>query len=309
MMRVLITGGTGLIGRALSADLVVDGHEVIVLSRSPERATDVPEGVRVEGWDARTAEGWGHLADGADAIVNLAGANIAGEGFFPSRWTEERKALIRDSRVNAGRAVVEAVEQASQKPGVVIQSSGIGYYGFSGNKEVDETAEPGDDFLARLAAEEWEPSTAAVEDMGVRWVIIRSGAVLDANEGALLRLLLPFRLFVGGPMGSGKQWFPWIHRDDEAKAIRFLIEHPEASGPFNLISPNPVTNGQFARALGRVMGRPSFVPVPGFAMKLAFGQVTDVLLEGQRGVPKRLLDLGFEFQFPVAEAALKDLIG
>jgi uncharacterized protein (TIGR01777 family) len=307
-MRVVITGGTGLVGRALSANLASDGHEVIVLSRSPERATHLPDGVRAERWDARTAEGWGHVADGADAIVNLAGANLAGEHFFPSRWTDERKRLIRDSRVHAGQAVVQAVEQANQKPGVVVQASGIGYYGPSGDEIITEDAPAGHGFLARFAAEDWEPSTSAVEAIGVRRVVVRSAGVLDPNEGALWRLLLPFRLFVGGPMGSGDQWFPWIHIEDEAQAIRFLIEHEEAGGPFNLVAPEPLTNAQFARALGRVMGRPSWIPIPGFALKLAFGEVASVLLEGQRALPKRLQELGFEFRFPTAEAALKDLL-
>jgi uncharacterized protein (TIGR01777 family) len=307
-MRVIITGGTGLIGSALSADLAADGHEVIVLSRSPERVAGLPGGVRAECWDARTSDGWVHLADGADAIVNLAGASLAGEGFLPSRWTDERKRLIRDSRVHAGHAVVQAVEQAVQKPGVLIQASGIGYYGFRGDEEVTEDDPAGDDFLARLAHEDWEPSTAPVEDMGVRRAIIRSGAVLDGREGALPRLALPFRLFVGGPMGSGKQWMSWIHLADEVAAIRYLIEQSTASGPFNLVAPNPLTNAQFSSTLGRVLGRPSFVPLPGFAMRLAFGEVSGVLLEGQRAVPRRLLNLGFTFRFPEAEAALENAL-
>jgi uncharacterized protein (TIGR01777 family) len=307
-MRVVITGGTGLIGRALSANLASDGHEVIVLSRSPERALHLPVGVRAERWDTRTADGWGHLANGAGAIVNLAGANLAGEHFFPSRWTDERKRLIRDSRVNAGRAIVQAVAQADQKPGVVVQASGIGYYGSCGDEIITEDAPAGHDFLARLVVEDWEPSTAAVEEMGVRRVVARSAGVLDPNEGALWRLLLPFRLFVGGPMGSGKQWFPWIHIQDEARALRFLIDNDQASDAFNLTAPYPLTNAGFAKVLGQAMGRPSWIPVPGFALKLAFGQVTGVLLDGQRAVPKRLLDLGFEFRFPTANAALKDLL-
>jgi uncharacterized protein (TIGR01777 family) len=307
-MRFVISGGTGLIGRALSANLASDGHEVIVLTRSIERATRLPAGVRAELWDARSAKGWGQLADGAGAIVNLAGANLAGERFFPSRWTEERKRLIRDSRVSAGRAVVQAVAQADQKPGVVVQASGVGYYGPCGDEVISEDALAGRDFLARLAAEDWEPSTAAIEEMGVRRIVVRTAAVLDPNEGALWRLLLPFRLFVGGPMGSGKQWFPWIHIQDEARAIRFLIENREASGAFNLAAPEPVTNAQFARELGQALSRPSWMPVPGFALKLAFGQVASVLLEGQRAVPRRLLDLGFEFRFATAKAALKDLL-
>lgn len=307
-MRVLITGGTGLIGRALSTDLISEGYHVIVLSRSPQGAVGLPAGVQVEQWDARTADGWAHLADGADAIVNLAGANLAGTGFFPSRWTEERRRGIRDSRLNAGRAVVHAVEQARQKPRVVIQASGVGYYGETGDQKLDEDAPSGGGFLARLAAEDWEPATAPVEQLGVRRVVIRSGAVLSTEDGALPRLLLPYRLFVGGPMGNGRQWLSWIHLQDEAAAIRFLIENEEASGPLNLTAPEPMTNAEFGKTIGRVMGRPSFVPVPAFAMRLAFGEVSSVVLEGQRAVSKRLLDLGFTFRFPDAESALRDLL-
>jgi uncharacterized protein (TIGR01777 family) len=306
-MRVIITGGTGLIGQALSANLAADAHDVVILSRAPERATSVLEGVRMERWDASTAEGWMPLVEGADAIVNLAGSNLSGTGFFPSRWTDERKRLIRDSRVKAGEAIVEAVAQAADKPQVVIQASGVGYYGAHGDEILTEDAPAGNDYLASLAAQDWEPSTAAVEDMGVRRAIIRSGAVLDTKEGALPRLLLPFRLFAGGPMGSGKQWLSWIHREDEAAAIRFLIENERASGPFNLTAPAPSTNAEFGRTIGRMMGRPYWIPVPGFALRLAFGEVTGVVLEGQRAIPQRLLDLGFNFQFPDAEAALKDL--
>jgi len=308
-MRILITGGSGLIGRALSAELISRGHEVIVLSRSPERASGLPGGVKVVRWDARTSEGWGHLADGAGAIVNLAGASIAGEGFFPSRWTNEQRRIIRESRLNSSSAVVEAIEQAERKPGVLIQASGVGYYGFHGDEILTEEDGPGDDWAARFTAEEWEPSTAPVEQMGVRRVVARIGIVLSGEEGALPRLLLPFRLFVGGPMGSGRQWYSWISLQDEARALRFLIETEEARGAFNLTAPNPVTNRKFARIIGRVMRRPSFIPVPGFAMRLAFGEVAEVVLQGQRAFPQRLIDLGFEFRHPQAEAALRDLLG
>jgi len=309
MARVLIPGGSGLIGRALSAELAAHGYKVVVLSRTPERVGTLPEGARAVEWDARTAEGWGKLADGAHAIVNLTGASIAGEGFFPSRWSDEQRRVIRESRLNSGRAVVEAVAQAEQKPAVVVQASGVGYYGFHGDEVLTEEAGPGDDWAARFTAEEWEPSTAPVEEMGVRRVVARTGIVLSTDEGALPRLLLPFRLFVGGPLGSGKQWYSWIHLRDEARALRFLIENEEASGAFNLTAPNPVTNGELAKRIGRVMGRPSFIPVPGFAMRLAFGEVAEVVLQGQRVVPQGLLDLGFEFDFPVAEGALQDLLG
>jgi uncharacterized protein (TIGR01777 family) len=200
------------------------------------------------------------------------------------------------------------VEGAKVKPIVVIQASGVGYYGPTGDEIVAEDTPPGDDFLATLASEEWEPSTAPVERMGVRRAIIRSGAVLDAKEGALPRLILAYRLFVGGYLGTGKQWLPWIHRQDEAAAIRFLIENEEASGPFNLTAPETLTHAEFGKVAGRVMGRPSYMRIPGFALRLAFGEVSKVVLEGQQAIPKRLQELGFNFRFPDAEAALRDLL-
>lgn len=306
-MRIIITGGTGLIGRALTDELVQHEHEVIILSRSPERAGGFPAGVEVVGWDARTADGWGHLADGAGAIVNLAGASIAGQGFLPQRWTPERRRVIRDSRLNAGRAVVEAVEAAEDKPQVVIQSSAIGYYGPRGSEIVTEASEPGDDFLAQLCVD-WEAATEAVEDVGVRRAIIRTGIVLSTEDGALPRMLLPYKIFVGGPFGDGRQYMSWIHLADEAAAIRFLIENQAASGPFNLTAPNPLTNAEFGQVLGRVLNRPSWLPVPGFAMRLLFGEVATVVLDGQRVLPERLKELGFSFQFPTAEEALKDTL-
>jgi len=307
-LKVIITGGTGLIGRELSADLAADGHEVIVLSRAPETSEGLPAGVRAERWDGRTADGWASLADGADAVVNLAGASISGEGLLPSRWTDERKRLIRESRLNAGRAVVDAVRQTSRKPHAVIQASGVGIYGPRGDDPVAEDGPVGQDFLASFAANEWETSTATVEAMGVRRAIIRSGVVLSKAGGALRPMLLQFRLFAGGPIGSGKQWLSWIHAKDEARAIRFLIENQSAAGPFNLSAPQAVTNVQFARTLGRVMRRPSWLPLPGIAMRAAFGQVSGLLLTGQRVVPRHLLDLGFRFRFPDLEEALRDAL-
>ena len=301
-MRVIITGGTGLIGRALVENLASGGHEVVVLSRAPERTTGLPAGVRAERWDARTADGWVHLADGADAIVNLAGENLSA-----GRWTDEQKRRIQDSRLLAGQAVVQAVEQASRKPGVVIQASGIGYYGPCGDKEITEDAAPGRDWLAQVAVQ-WEDSSAAVEAMGVRRAVARTGVVLSTQGGALPRMMLPFQLFVGGPLGGGKQWFPWIHLQDEAAAIRFLIDTNAAAGPFNLAAPHPLTNAQFSRVLGQVMGRPAIIPAPAFVLRALFGEMATLLLDGQRGVPKRLLELGFQFRFTQAEAALRDLL-
>jgi hypothetical protein len=302
-MRVIITGGTGLIGRALSETLATDGHEVVVLTRSPDKTKGMPKGVQLQKWDGATPAGWGHLVDGAGAIVNLAGAGIA-----DSRWSKERKQAIRQSRVAAGNAVTEAIKGAANKPQVLIQSSAVGYYGgATGNELVTEAHSPGGDFLAKVCFD-WEISTAGVSRLGVRRAVVRTGIVLSMAGGAFPKQLLPFKLYAGGPVGSGKQWMPWIHIDDEVRAIQFLIANPQAEGPFNLVAPNPVTNKEFGKLIGEVMGRPSFMPAPDFALKTVFGEMSTILLEGQRVVPKKLLDLGFEFRYPTARAALVALL-
>ncbi len=306
-MRVIITGGTGLIGRALANNLAHDHHEVIVLSRNTNKTSGLDGGVKVVKWDGRTAEGWGSLADGAGAIVNLAGESIAGEGFPPSRWTKERKKRIIDSRINAGKAVLEAISAATKKPDVLIQASAVGYYGTHGDEPITEEHAPGSDFLATTCVQ-WEAVTAPVEKMGVRRAIIRTGILLSTKGGVLPQLSLPFKLFAGGPIGSGKQQMPWIHIDDEIGAIRFLIDNADASGAYNLSAPEVVNNETLAKILGRVMKRPSFLTAPGFAFKLAFGELAILLLEGQRAIPKRLEEAGYPFKFTQPEPALKDLI-
>ncbi len=301
-MRVIITGGSGLLGRALARNLVADGYEVIVLSRGPQRVAGLPDGVRVQGWDGRTAEGWGHLAEGAHAIINLAGESIAG-----GRWTAERKRAIVQSRTDAGGAVVQAVRTAAIKPQVVIQASGVGYYGPHGDEVLTEAAGPGSDFGAQVCIQ-WEAATAPVEALGVRRAVIRTGVVLSPDALALQRLMLPYRFFVGGPLGSGRQWFSWIHVADYVAGVRFLMDRTDASGAFNLSAPAPLRNAEFGAVLGRVMGRPSWFPVPALAMRLLFGEMATVLLDGQRVIPQRLLDLGFRFRFGEAEQALRDLL-
>lgn len=302
-MRVIITGGTGLIGRALTDSLAADGHTVTVLTRNPDRPLNLPEGVTAVKWDAATAAGWGHLADGADAIVNL-----AGEGIADGRWSDERKRAIYTSRVDAGKAVMEAVAAAGKKPAVLVQSSAVGYYGPRGAETLTEQSGPGSDFLAQVCFD-WEASTAGADRLGIRRPVIRTGIALSNAGGAWPRIVLPFKMFAGGPIGSGSQYWPWIHIDDEVRAIRFLLERPDATGPFNLSAPTPLTNKEFAKEIGRVMGRPAFMPAPGAALKLAFGEMSTVLLDGQRAVPKRLLDLGFTFTYPTAEAAIRQLTG
>jgi uncharacterized protein (TIGR01777 family) len=302
-VRVVVTGGTGLIGRALVARLAADGHEAVVLSRHPDGAGGLPAGVRVVGWDARTARGWGELVDGAGAVVNLAGASIAGTGLPPRRWTAARKQLIRQSRIDAGRAVVEAVTAAADRPGVLIQASGVGYYGVHGDEEITEEHPPGTDFLAGTC-QPWEDSTRPVEELGVRRCVIRSGVVLSRSGGSLPVIALPFRLFAGGRIGSGRQQFPWIHLDDAVAAITFLIGTPTAAGPVNLTAPNPVTNAQFGRALAAALHRPYWLPTPAAAMRLAFGELSTIVLDGQRAVPHRLTELGFQFRYPDVGPAL-----
>ncbi|HVR11833.1 MAG TPA: TIGR01777 family oxidoreductase, partial [Thermoanaerobaculia bacterium] len=279
---------------------------VIVLSRDPERVRGLPAGVRAARWDGRTAAGWEPLLAAGSAVLNL-----AGEGIAAGRWNAERKRRIRDSRVDAGQAVVEAVRLAAaagRAPAVVLQASGVGYYGDSGDREIGEDHPSGADFLGEVSVA-WEASSAAVEALGVRRAVLRTGVVLDPAGGALAKLLPPFRLGIGGPLGGGGQWFPWIHRDDEVGAILFLLATPAASGPFNLCAPQPVTSRDFARALGRQLHRPSLLPVPAPLLRLAVGELADAaLLRSQRALPRRLLAAGYRFRFPDLARALADLV-
>jgi len=300
--RVLITGGTGLIGRALATALAASGHDVVLLSRSPDRAEALPANVRAARWDGTTASGWQDLADGALAIVNLAGENIGG-----GRWTAAAKRRIVESRTRAGAAVAAAVAAARRKPRMLLQASAVGYYGNCGDHLLPESAGPGTGFLAATCVA-WEASTFAVEAAGVRRAVARSGVVLSMAGGALPKLVLPFRLFAGGPMGDGRQWMPWIHLADEVRALQFLIEDERAAGAFNLCGPAPERNADFGRAIGDVLHRPSFMPAPAFALKAALGEMSTIVLEGQRCVPERLLALGFGFEHAELRPALADLL-
>lgn len=302
-MQIVITGGTGTIGRRLVQHLLQFGHVVKVVSRQPYKPANLPAKIVFASWDGKSAEGWGSLIEGADAVVNLAGAGIADE-----TWTDTRKKEIEESRVKAGQAVVEAIRAASAKPKVLIQASAVGYYGAQNNdKVITEEHPPANDFLGQTC-QAWENSTKEAETLGVRRVVIRTGVVLDMQGGALPRLVFPFRFFAGGPIGSGQQWFPWIHYCDEVEAIRFLIHNEAASGPFNLTAPNPVRSHELAKAIGKVLKRPAFVPAPAFAFKTMFGEMSTVLLDGQQAVPKRLQEVGYQFKFPHIETALRDVL-
>jgi uncharacterized protein len=300
-MKILIAGGTGLIGKALAEDLTRRGHQVWALSRHPEQG-NMP-GVQTVGWDAKTAQGWENLAAESDAIINLAGANI---GERP--WTNERKRLIHDSRVDAGQAIVAALEEAGQRPRVLLQIAGVGYYGVHGDEPLDENAGPGSDYLSRVAVD-WEDATQAVESLGVRRVVMRTGVVLAQKGGVLDPFILQNRLFAGGPLGSGRQWISWIHIVDLMRAFNFFLESQQARGVFNVTSPEPVTNAAFGRMVAQVMHRPFWAPAPAFALRTVLGEMSTLVLDGQRVLPKRLLEMGFQFEFGELRRALEDLLG
>lgn len=300
-MKVVISGGTGMIGKALAEELTSAGHEVVILTRGGVAGDTAKPGIRYARWDGASVSDWGYEINGADAVVNLAGENLSA-----GRWTKQQKQQIINSRVSAGNALTDAIRKAVKKPAVFIQASGSGAYGTSESSVFSESDNYGDDFLAGVTRT-WEDSTKLLESMGVRRVIIRSGVVLAQGKGALKLMLLPFRLFVGGSLGSGRQWLSWIHLRDEVKAIRFLIENPKASGVFNL-SAEPVTNQQFARAAGETLRRPTILRVPGFILRVLLGDMSTMVLEGQNVSSKKLRDLGFEFLYPKIEVALDDLV-
>lgn len=301
---VIISGATGFIGRALLQDLSENGYDIAVLTRDREKArAQFGDGAIIAEWDGKTSRGWLELASRSNAIINLAGENI-GAG----RWTEQRKQHIVQSRIDAGKAVTEAVQKASVKPKTVIQASAVGYYGPKEDESLDESSPPGAGFLAETVRR-WELSTREVEDSGVRRIVIRSGLVLGKDGGTLPRFFIPFRFFIGGPLGTGKQWFPWIHWKDEIAAIRFLLEREDARGVFNLVSPCSVTMKEFARTLGRELKRPSWFPVPAFLLRLLFGEMAEeMLLSSQRVLPAALLKAGHTFQYPEIESALRDIL-
>lgn len=298
-MKVIVAGGTGLIGKALTKSLVSDGHDVVILTRGTN--SDSVSHVTYARWDGRTTGEWVSHIDGADAVVNLTGENLSS-----GLWTKARKQAILNSRVDAGKAITEAIQQAAKKPSVLVQSSGVGFYGTRQSGLLAEDAPSGDDFLAHVSRE-WEASTQPVEAMGVRRVVIRTAVVLSNKGGALDRLLLPFKLFVGGPLGSGKQWMSWIHMKDQVRAICFLIENPAASGAFNL-SAEPVTNHEFSRITGKIMKRPAFIRVPAIALRLLLGEMSTVVLDGQRVSAEKLTRLGFKFDYPDLDSALVNLL-
>jgi uncharacterized protein (TIGR01777 family) len=294
-MRILITGASGLIGSALSAALGAEGHSVgrFVRPSSPVGKDDVV-------WNPTTGEMELHAAEGADAVVNLAGASIGG-----GRWTDERKALLRSSRVDLTERLVRNLERLTRRPSVLVSASAIGYYGDRGEEVLAESSPAGNDFLSRLSGE-WEAAAMGAEKLGIRTVITRFGIILSKRGGALPQMLTPFKLGVGGKLGSGKQWMSWVALEDVVGAIRDAIATPSWRGPVNVVAPNPARNADFTRVLARVLHRPALFAAPAFGLRLMLGEMADaLLLSSQRVVPQKLLDSRFSFRYAELEAALR----
>jgi uncharacterized protein (TIGR01777 family) len=297
-VKIVLAGGSGFLGRYLHGRLAAARHEVVVLTRAASSGGDNrsvawrPDGTANAVWAAALAD--------ADVVINLAGANIGDK-----RWTSSRKAEIRDSRILATRSLVEAVRQANRTPPVFISASAVGFYGDTGDTIVEETHPPGSDFLATVCVA-WETEARAAEALDCRVVLARSGLVLGRG-GVLPRMMLPFRFFAGGPLGSGRQYMSWIHVDDWASLFMWAIERRDVAGALNVSAPNPVTNAAFASAVGRVLQRPSWLRVPVAALRIAAGEIAETLLTGQRVIPKRALDHGFSFSHPEVTEAISDV--
>jgi uncharacterized protein (TIGR01777 family) len=301
-MKIFVTGGTGFVGSNLVRKLTEKGHEVTVLTRSAATSPPLPQGANyLEGSPAEKGA-WMENVPYHDGIINLAGASIFG------RWTEAAKKAIRDSRLLTTRNLVQALAARPSKPPFLFSTSAIGYYGFHQDEELDESSPPGEGFLASLS-QEWESAAREAENHGARVVLLRFGIVLERDGGALKQMIPVFEKYLGSPLGSGKQWFSWIHLQDLINVYLFLIDQARISGPINCTSPHPVRNQELTRTLGEALGKPTFMPrVPGFVLRMILGEFGSVLLRGQRVLPRRLLEEGYRFQFPDLKGALASLL-
>jgi uncharacterized protein (TIGR01777 family) len=295
-MKVLISGGTGFLGKNLTRSFLRDGHHVYILTRGDH----VPSGAQAVQWDAKTTTGWGHLISEMDVVIHLAGKSLSS---WP--WTSSTKQAFFDSRILSGLALVEAIQKATQRPHIFVQQSGINHYGLQGDL-ADESTPPADDFLAQLTVK-WENTTQLLEELGMRRVVIRSSVVLDKQAGLMPLMALPTQLFMGGPIGSGQQAMPWIHLKDWVNAVRHLIENKNARGAYSLIAPTPTSSAEFNRTLAEVLNRPYWFSVPVFLMRNLLGEMNVLILEGRFAQPKRLIESGYQFQFSVAREAFLDL--
>lgn len=301
--KIILTGATGIIGSRLCKLLISRGDRIIILTRDAKKAK---ESLRIDGefinWNYRNPLSNEVKFDGVNAVIHLAGANL-----FEHRWDNDYKKIILESRTTSTRILAQSINNSFEKPAVFISSSAVGYYGDKGNEPITEKSLPGNDFLSNVC-KKWENEAKIVENAEVRLVNIRTGIVLNSNEGALKQMLLPFKLFVGGPIGNGKQWFPWIHIDDILNIYLFALDNINISGPLNAVSPNPVLMKEFANTIGKVLKRPSLFSVPTFALKLALGEVADVISASQRVIPEKLLSYSFKFKYEFLNDALEDLL-
>jgi len=301
-MKIVVTGATGFIGRALCNELAKE-HDVIALTRRPEKASNLFEKpVDIIKWNPKNTDGWERSLDGSDAIVNLAGTNLA-----LCRWSESFKAEIFDSRIKASKALIQAIENSKAKPKAIIMASAIGFYGNRADEKLDEESRGGFGFLASVA-QKIEERSKGFENLGLRSVVIRTGIVLGSGGGALPKMIMPFKFYLGGYWGTGNQWMSWISLTDEVAAIKFLIENSNLYGEFNLTSPEPVRNRQFFQALASELKKPCWLPVPVFLLKAMLGQMAEELfLASQRVYPKKLIDAGFEFKDSELKKAFKPI--
>jgi NAD dependent epimerase/dehydratase family enzyme len=325
--RVVVTGATGMIGRALCKQLIAKGYQVVAFSRDPQKARrSVPGAAEYIAWTPSETGPWASAIDGAHGVIHLAGASL-----FGKRWSEAYKREIVASREIGTRGLVSAMAQAKAKPRVFVSMSAVGYYGPHGDEKLDESAPPGNDFLARVC-QVWEREARRAEDLGIRTVIFRSGVVLGGDEkmsipidlggaaldrpglilktdeGAFPLLVMPFYFFSGGPILPGTQWMAWIHVDDTIGLLTMALEDERVRGPLNATAPQSQTNREIARTIGRVMGRPAWLPVPGFALKLMLGEMADMITTGQRVIPQKAHDLGYQFKYPTSEQAIRQII-
>ncbi len=306
-MKVAVTGATGFVGSRLVRRLAGEGHSVVVLSRNAAKASRVfPKTafptVEVVAYGGTEPGPWQGAIAGCDGVVHLAGEPIAEQ-----RWTPEHKKVLLESRQLGTRRIVEAIAQSNPKPAVLVNASAIGYYGTSETATFEESSPPGQDFLAEIC-QAWESEAQGVKESGTRLVILRLGIVLGQEGGALAKMLTPFQIFAGGPLGTGQQWFSWIHREDLVNLILRSLTDTSMSGVYNATAPNPVRMQGFCQALGEVMGRPSWLPVPGFVLELLLGDGAKVVLEGQQVLPKRTEASGFVFQYPTVKPALQNIL-
>ncbi|OGU57489.1 MAG: TIGR01777 family protein [Ignavibacteria bacterium RBG_13_36_8] len=303
--RIVITGATGMIGTRVTKELIDRGDEVIIFSRSPQRAKNVIKGAKeyvLWTQNAKREMIWEDSLEGVDAVIHLSGENV-----MSKRWNDEHKQNILNSRIDTTKALVDALAEVKKKPEVFICASAIGYYGSSEEKEFDEYSEAGNDFLAGVV-KQWEEEARRVGEYSIRYIGIRTGIVLDKNEGALARMLTPFKFLIGGPLGNGKQWFPWIHINDVVGIYLHALDNPKVNGVLNAAAPEFITMKKFCETLGSIMHRPSFFRVPAFVLRILFGEGADILVKGAKVFPKKTIDSGYEFEYESIEPALRNLL-